>query len=126
MDVDFMNLSSEAQRDLMNMMIQMDKLSAAATSASADEYSSPEQTPPPPPAAPYAFPGSPHGSRSFTPSPAMSLPTVTVDNRASVSAMREMIFRIAAMAAASISTRVRARPKRRNVRISKDPQSVGG
>lgn len=119
-----MNLSSEAQMDLMNMMIQMDKLSAASASASADEYSSPEQSPPPPAPAPYAFSGGPHNPPLLYPPPAMNTADFTVDHRDSVSAMREMIFRIAAMQPINIDPESVRPPKRRNVRISKDPQSV--
>ncbi|XAR64042.1 hypothetical protein NMG60_11024241 [Bertholletia excelsa] len=42
----------------------------------------------------------------------------------SVAAMREMIFRIAAMQPIHIDPEAVKPPKRRNVRISKDPQSV--
>ncbi|GLJ48630.1 hypothetical protein SUGI_1025940 [Cryptomeria japonica] len=43
---------------------------------------------------------------------------------ASMAAMREMIFRVAAMQPISIDPESIKRPKRRNVRISKDPQSI--
>ncbi|KAH9317944.1 hypothetical protein KI387_019713, partial [Taxus chinensis] len=43
---------------------------------------------------------------------------------ASMAAMREMIFRVAAMQPINIDPDSIKRPKRRNVRISKDPQSV--
>ncbi|KAM1289435.1 hypothetical protein ACFX13_017067 [Malus domestica] len=44
--------------------------------------------------------------------------------RASMAAMREMIFRIAAMQPINIDPESVKPPKRRNVKISKDPQSV--
>ncbi|KAF6145758.1 hypothetical protein GIB67_016207 [Kingdonia uniflora] len=44
--------------------------------------------------------------------------------RSSMAAMREMIFRIAAMQPIHIDPESVRPPKRRNVRISKDPQSV--
>ncbi|CAI0465168.1 unnamed protein product [Linum tenue] len=44
--------------------------------------------------------------------------------KASMAAMREMIFRIAAMQPVHIDPEAVKPPKRRNVRISKDPQSV--
>ncbi|RWR92573.1 transcription factor HEC1 [Cinnamomum micranthum f. kanehirae] len=44
--------------------------------------------------------------------------------RSSVTAMREMIFRIAAMQPIHIDPESVKPPKRRNVKISKDPQSV--
>ncbi|OMO56671.1 hypothetical protein CCACVL1_26380 [Corchorus capsularis] len=49
----------------------------------------------------------------------------TVDNKKnSMAAMREMIFRIAAMQPIHIDPESIKPPKRRNVKISKDPQSV--
>ncbi|XP_071721732.1 transcription factor bHLH87-like [Rutidosis leptorrhynchoides] len=45
-------------------------------------------------------------------------------NRESMAAMREMIFRIAAMQPINIDPESVKPPKRRNVKISKDPQSV--
>ncbi|XAR61900.1 hypothetical protein NMG60_11016446 [Bertholletia excelsa] len=48
----------------------------------------------------------------------------TVEKRGSVAAMREMIFRIAAMQPIHIDPEAVKPPKRRNVKISKDPQSV--
>ncbi|CAN0922323.1 Transcription factor HEC1 [Linum grandiflorum] len=46
------------------------------------------------------------------------------NSKASMAAMREMIFRIAAMQPIHIDPESVKPPKRRNVRISKDPQSV--
>lgn len=46
------------------------------------------------------------------------------EKRNSVAAMREMIFRIAAMQPINIDPESVKPPKRRNVKISKDPQSV--
>ncbi|GER40182.1 basic helix-loop-helix (bHLH) DNA-bindingsuperfamily protein [Striga asiatica] len=46
------------------------------------------------------------------------------DRRSSMAAMREMIFRIAAMQPIHIDPEAVKPPKRRNVRISTDPQSV--
>ncbi|OMP02009.1 hypothetical protein COLO4_11430 [Corchorus olitorius] len=48
----------------------------------------------------------------------------TVDKKNSMAAMREMIFRIAAMQPIHIDPESIKPPKRRNVKISKDPQSV--
>ncbi|KAI4316693.1 hypothetical protein L6164_024648 [Bauhinia variegata] len=48
----------------------------------------------------------------------------TSDKRNSMAAMREMIFRIAAMQPIHIDPESVKPPKRRNVKISKDPQSV--
>ncbi|KAK8716676.1 hypothetical protein V6N13_043980 [Hibiscus sabdariffa] len=47
-----------------------------------------------------------------------------VDKKNSMAAMREMIFRIAAMQPIHIDPESIKPPKRRNVKISKDPQSV--
>ncbi|XP_078444438.1 transcription factor HEC2-like [Wolffia australiana] len=52
-------------------------------------------------------------------------PTATVEGKqASMAAMREMIFLMAAMQPINIDPESVKPPKRRNVRISKDPQSV--
>ncbi|KAL4367627.1 hypothetical protein GQ457_05G013440 [Hibiscus cannabinus] len=48
----------------------------------------------------------------------------SVDKKNSMAAMREMIFRIAAMQPIHIDPESIKPPKRRNVKISKDPQSV--
>lgn len=69
--------------------------------------------------------------------PMFSDPTVNIDagpvvlgdpslghKPGSVAAMREMIFRVAAMQPIHIDPESVKRPKRRNVKISKDPQSV--
>ncbi|KAE8709551.1 Transcription factor HEC1 [Hibiscus syriacus] len=48
----------------------------------------------------------------------------SVDKKNSMAAMREMIFRIAAMQPIHIDPESIKAPKRRNVKISKDPQSV--
>ncbi|XP_004501808.1 uncharacterized protein [Cicer arietinum] len=50
--------------------------------------------------------------------------TVPSEKRNSMAAMREMIFRIAAMQPIYIDPESVKAPKRRNVKISKDPQSV--
>ncbi|XVF15547.1 hypothetical protein REPUB_Repub09cG0163500 [Reevesia pubescens] len=48
----------------------------------------------------------------------------SVDKKNSMAAMREMIFRIAAMQPIHIDPESIKPPKRRNIKISKDPQSV--
>ncbi|XP_022774131.1 transcription factor HEC2-like [Durio zibethinus] len=53
-----------------------------------------------------------------------SCPSYSVDKKNSMAAMREMIFRIAAMQPIHIDPESIKPPKRRNVKISKDPQSV--
>lgn len=49
---------------------------------------------------------------------------ISYEKRNSMAAMREMIFRIAAMQPVHIDPESVKAPKRRNVKISKDPQSV--
>ncbi|GMH13818.1 hypothetical protein Nepgr_015659 [Nepenthes gracilis] len=53
-----------------------------------------------------------------------SFPTSSPQKQSSMVAMREMIFRIAAMQPIYIDPESVKPPKRRNVKISKDPQSV--
>ncbi|XP_027348606.1 transcription factor HEC2-like [Abrus precatorius] len=53
-----------------------------------------------------------------------SYPSSSSDRRNSMAAMREMIFRIAVMQPIHIDPESIKPPKRRNVKISKDPQSV--
>lgn len=52
------------------------------------------------------------------------LPAAAAYGQVSAAAMREMIFRVAAMQPVDIDPESVKPPKRRNVRISKDPQSV--
>ncbi|KAM0975728.1 hypothetical protein ACFX13_019008 [Malus domestica] len=52
------------------------------------------------------------------------LSSTSYEKRNSMAAMREMIFRIAAMQPIQIDPEAVKPPKRRNVKISKDPQSV--
>ncbi|KAK7331066.1 hypothetical protein VNO77_25277 [Canavalia gladiata] len=61
----------------------------------------------------------PHTTLSFSSSPPSSS-----EKKNSMSAMREMIFRIAVMQPIHIDPESVKPPKRRNVKISKDPQSV--
>ncbi|KAH7523636.1 transcription factor HEC2 [Ziziphus jujuba] len=56
--------------------------------------------------------------------PFLSNPNAFSTKRNSMAAMREMIFRIAAMQPIHIDPESVKPPKRRNVKISKDPQSV--
>ncbi|KAH7520185.1 transcription factor HEC2 [Ziziphus jujuba] len=55
---------------------------------------------------------------------AMSIPNSYDNKRNSMAAMREMIFRISAMQPIHIDPESIKPPKRRNVKISRDPQSV--
>ncbi|KAF3438964.1 hypothetical protein FNV43_RR17239 [Rhamnella rubrinervis] len=61
---------------------------------------------------------------SSTAGGAMSIAHNSYEKRNSMAAMREMIFRIAAMQPIHIDPESVKPPKRRNVKISKDPQSV--
>ncbi|KAK6923045.1 Myc-type, basic helix-loop-helix (bHLH) domain [Dillenia turbinata] len=56
--------------------------------------------------------------------PSLSTSLHKKNNNSSMAAMREMIFRIAAMQPIHIDPESIKPPKRRNVKISKDPQSV--
>lgn len=63
------------------------------------------------------------GGRIFKSGSAIAVPN-PYEKRNSMAAMREMIFRIAAMQPIHIDPESIKPPKRRNVKISKDPQSV--
>ncbi|URE25003.1 Helix-loop-helix DNA-binding domain [Musa troglodytarum] len=144
MDVDFLNASPELQVDLMNMMLQLQQLAELSEALPPNEQLSA--------ASPQAFhssliaPASPvfagpqtsldataaydpimgpllNGSLAGDPS-RVSGPSSLAHGPASTAAMRETIFRIAAMQPVHIDPDSVKPPKRRNVRISKDPQSV--
>ncbi|KAK1287112.1 Transcription factor HEC2 [Acorus calamus] len=100
MDVmDLLNSATDAEMDMLMMTMQMDQ--------SFDTHH-----PPPPP------PTTNSTTATLPPPPPPSSSSSTV------AAMREMIFRIAAMQPIHIDPEEVRAPKRRNVRISKDPQSV--
>ncbi|XP_030537967.1 transcription factor HEC2-like [Rhodamnia argentea] len=75
---------------------------------------------------PYSFQNLPPPTSLSTQYPLHELPRILPDGSQSPSmaAMREMIFRIAAMQPVHIDPEAVKPPRRRNVRISKDPQSV--
>ncbi|CAI0430225.1 unnamed protein product [Linum tenue] len=77
---------------------------------------------PPPPSSQPPFIPDPNFFLKYPPPPPP--PATTVERRNSTAAIREMIFRIAAMQPIHIDPDSVKPPKRRNVRISKDPQSV--
>ncbi|THU52578.1 hypothetical protein C4D60_Mb10t05440 [Musa balbisiana] len=144
MDVDYLSSPTEAQMDLTTMVREMENLgglseaplqpsesysggpssnafcSAGASTSllvggapSSSAFGGPQDLLTPvfsnsPAAAELALRGSSHGC----------------GRRPSVAAMREMIFRIAAMQPIHIDPESVRPPKRRNVKISKDPQSV--
>ncbi|KAI0495850.1 hypothetical protein KFK09_022157 [Dendrobium nobile] len=105
-------MPANPQIDWTAMVMQMEKLTEFSDSSSA--YSAP-----PTPASPVfsSFQSPPSVEEEYLPAPPHG-PAVSVDS------MREMIFRIAAMQPVHIDPESVKPPKRRNVRISKDPQSV--
>ncbi|PKU87492.1 transcription factor HEC1-like [Dendrobium catenatum] len=105
-------MPANPQIDWTAMVMQMEKLTEFSDSSSA--YSAP-----PTPASPVfsSFQSPPSVAEEYLPAPPHG-PAVSVDS------MREMIFRIAAMQPVHIDPESVKPPKRRNVRISKDPQSV--
>ncbi|XP_047320187.1 transcription factor HEC2-like [Impatiens glandulifera] len=94
------------------MMMQMENFTAYG----GPHPSNSNPTPPPPPSPPAIH------NISFVSAAAAT--TEEERNKNSAAAMREMIFRIAAMQPIVIDPASVKAPKRRNVRISKDPQSV--
>ncbi|KAH0688956.1 hypothetical protein KY289_016314 [Solanum tuberosum] len=64
-----------------------------------------------------------HNSSSIDHEPAF-VPVPSIHERSSLETMREMIFRIAMMQPNKIDPESVKPPKRKNVKISKDPQSV--
>ncbi|CAI9763290.1 unnamed protein product [Fraxinus pennsylvanica] len=78
-----------------------------------------EVAPPPPPPPPYFS-----GPNCDTWNTGLSSSTNPLQKRNSMEAMREMIFRIAMMQPIHIDPVSVKPPKRKNVKISKDPQSV--
>ncbi|KAM7251961.1 hypothetical protein ACFE04_023844 [Oxalis oulophora] len=139
MDVDMIRSSSSSSAaadddnaiDMMTMMMQMEKIP--------DFFDTPElqySVPPPQPPAlsmfqPQTLPFMgqqepnklfkyPHSNNYTNSSTYLS----SMEKKNSMAAMREMIFRIAAMQPIHIDPESVKPPKRRNVKISKDPQSV--
>ncbi|CAL9779036.1 unnamed protein product [Musa acuminata subsp. burmannicoides] len=148
MDVDFLNASPELQVDLMNMMLQLQQLAELSEALPPNEQlsaASPQafHSSPTAPASPvFAGPQTSssssldataaydpimgpllNGSLAGDPS-LVSGQSSLAHGPASTAAMREMIFRIAAMQPVHVDPDSVKPPKRRNVRISKDPQSV--
>ncbi|XP_008811844.1 transcription factor HEC2-like [Phoenix dactylifera] len=137
MDVDFTISPPEAQMDLMAMMMGMEKLTESSKppqpSAEFGDgpppafHNAPNDTTPPSSVL-VGVPSSVPFSVTTPRDPVITDPVLRDpsqgDRRASVEAMREMIFRIAAMQPIHIDPESVKPPKRRNVRISKDPQSV--
>nr|QDL88338.1 transcription factor HEC1-like isoform X1 [Cymbidium ensifolium] len=111
MDANFSDSTpmANSQTDWLAMVMQMEKLAELSDSSA---YSAP-----PTPTSPIfnSFHSSPSVVGDYLPVPHEPL---------SVDSMREMIFRIAALQPVHIDPESIKPPKRRNVRISKDPQSV--
>ncbi|XP_044470762.1 transcription factor HEC1 [Mangifera indica] len=143
MDVDMMKAShQEDQMDMMAVIMHMEKLpefcepfnndaiyhnptvnvssppSSVNPSATIPFVSTPIQEPVTPPLQPTG-----RFKNAFTLPNENAYPP-SLEKRNSMAAMREMIFRIAAMQPIHIDPESIKPPKRRNVKISKDPQSV--
>lgn len=107
----------ENQMDTMMMMMQLPEFSTIYTNnndVASYEFSVPDLSP---------VKSTPCSSQPATIS--FSTPTtLPVEKGMSMEAMREMIFRIAMMQPIHIDPESVKPPKRKNVRISKDPQSV--
>jgi hypothetical protein len=149
MEFDLLNSSPEAQLELMKTMLQLEQLTALDQSLIMVPMSSPQISPvhtpvsqshcfSPPPymsstmistsnpngqyAAPAAYTGLEH-QQDYVLSPgAGALPSSS--SPSAEDPMREVIFHIAALQPVEIDPEAVRPPKRRNVRISKDPQSV--
>ncbi|PKA63774.1 Transcription factor HEC1 [Apostasia shenzhenica] len=108
---------AETPADWMAIVMQMEKLAELS------------DQPLPPPSSIYNLPSSPPAFSATLPA---TIPSTNFAGdsppaafgQVSVAAMREMIFRIAAMQPVHIDPESIKPPKRRNVKISKDPQSV--
>lgn len=146
MEVEYLNSSPEAQLDWMNTMIEMSKLaeflelppSTEFPTVLSPEFNNSPNTPTSPivagpqPSMPFV------GTTTQDPltAPMFASPTLNTDpgplvgdaslahRPSSVAVMREMIFRIAAMQPIHIDPESVKPPRRRNVKISKEPQSV--
>ncbi|XP_031119964.1 transcription factor HEC2-like [Ipomoea triloba] len=135
MDIEFLKSASEDQLEMM-LMMQMEKLPPEFSSGAFSDDISGMQTMNFSPqlmeqngSSSPAFMGIP-STISFTASPQVAgefsgFPASPAQKRStSMAAMREMIFRIAAMQPVHIDPESVKPPKRRNVKISTDPQSV--
>ncbi|URD91519.1 Helix-loop-helix DNA-binding domain [Musa troglodytarum] len=133
MDVDLLNSSPEFQVELMNMMLQFQQLaeSSEALPSTGHLSAAPPQTFRASPTAPASHHPA-HGPAIAPPSnnladgeaPLLSGPSLAHSAPISTAAMRDMMFGIAAMQPVYMDPESVRPPKRRNVRVSKDPQSV--
>ncbi|XP_008797316.1 transcription factor HEC1 [Phoenix dactylifera] len=150
MDLDYLNSSPETQRDWMNMRIQMEKVAEFlelppstefGSAVPSPEFNSSPTTPTSPmlsgPQPTVPFVGTTTTQDQLVAPMFFACPTLNTDitgplagetspghKPCSAAAMRDMIFRIAAMQPIHIDPESVKRPRRRNVKISKDPQSV--
>ncbi|KAA8547105.1 hypothetical protein F0562_003534 [Nyssa sinensis] len=140
MDVELLKTSSEDPMEMMTTMMQLDKLPEffgpydntselpEIEFSGGSATSSIESTPPlfhnPHVNSPSLM--SPPSSIPFMGTPVQEplAPNLVTQKRNSMDAMREMIFRIAVMQPIHIDPESVKPPKRKNVKISKDPQSV--
>ncbi|XP_062196310.1 transcription factor HEC1-like [Phragmites australis] len=147
MDFDMLNCTPEAQLELMNAMLELEQLTAFPGHGAMTVPSTP---PSPCMQAPHHFSSVPHMSGTVGAAYSDQCSQVTAascdgSNRSEYTAqapaagggngrdgasgvgspaMREMIFRVAALQPVNIDPEMVRPPKRRNVRISTDPQSV--
>lgn len=142
MDFDLLNSCPEAQLELMNTMLQLEQaLTDQSLMAATSPPISPMQTAahhhssPPPHMSTcttttagyqdhYSVPAAYSGAgahQEYVMSPGVDAGAGALQGS---EAMREMIFHIAALQPVNIDPETERPPKRRNVRISKDPQSV--
>lgn len=145
MDFDLLNSCPEAQLELMNTMLQLEQaLTDQSLMAATSPPISPTQT-----AAHHHFSPPPHMStcttttagyqdhysapaayadagvhQEYVMSPGVDAGAGALRVLQGSEQMREMIFHIAALQPVNIDPETERPPKRRNVRISKDPQSV--
>ncbi|XP_071728208.1 transcription factor HEC1-like [Rutidosis leptorrhynchoides] len=119
MDIEFLRSISEDQTEMM-MLMQLEKLPDFCGYYNDDRNPSNEFTD----LGSHTFLNNQSSTISFT-SPTQSQPTGgEMHKQKSMAAMREMIYRVAAMQPINIDPESVKQPKRRNVKISKDPQSV--
>ncbi|XP_071712676.1 transcription factor HEC1-like [Rutidosis leptorrhynchoides] len=130
MDIEFLKSISEDQTEMM-MLMQHEKLPDFTGMYGDDHNPSTEFTDPnmshfeDPNYSSHTFMNNNNSSTiSFTSHTQLQSSGGEMHKRNSMAAMREMIFRIAAMQPIHIDPESVKPPKRRNVKISKDPQSV--
>lgn len=132
MDIEFLRSISEDQTEMM-MLMQLEKLPDFSCIYGDDQNPSTEFTDlnmsrlinDQPNSSSHTFMNNhPSSTISFTSPTQLQTAGGEMHKRNSMAAMREMIFRIAAMQPIHIDPESVKPPKRRNVKISKDPQSV--